>query len=80
MAQFAGLLDSYAVRPDWSVAGVDYYVGARSSSLKNPATISMSGVSVDTGRAHIVTVSGSNVTLTAMTAPNGRWSVMIVDH
>ncbi|MFK4539646.1 hypothetical protein ABIA00_007829 [Bradyrhizobium ottawaense] len=79
-AQFAGLLESYAARPNWSVAGVDYYVGAPSGiTLKNPATIAMSGVSVNTS-SHIVTVSGSNVTLDGYDfSLNGGWQVNVVN-
>src|SRR4051812_12397732 len=77
--QFSNLLNGYAVRPDWSVAGVDYYVGAPSgTALKNPATISTSGVSVNAG-AHIITVSGSNVMLDGYDfSLNGGWQINIV--
>src|ERR1035437_7660687 len=43
-----GLLNGYAVRPRWAVAGVDYYVGTPSgTALRDPSTISMQGVSVN---------------------------------
>jgi hypothetical protein len=73
------LLDSYgANRPGWSVAGVDYYVGVpQGLALKNPATISMAGVSVDTTN-HIVTVTGNNVTLDGYDfSGNGGWQVSV---
>ena len=77
--QLPSLLDSYgANRPGWNVAGVDYYVGVpQGLTLKNPATISMAGVSVDTAN-HIVTVTGSNVTLSGYDfSLNGGWGVVV---
>lgn len=77
--QLPNLLASYgANRPGWNVAGVDYYVGApQGLALKNPATISMAGVSVDTTN-HIVTVTGSNVTLDGYDfSLNGGWGVVV---
>lgn len=63
LAQVPTLLNSYAVRPPWNVAGVDYHTGYPSSTvLADPATISISGVTVNTG-AHTVTVNGNNITL-----------------
>ena len=57
------LLNGYVVRPSWYVAGVDYAVGvAAGTSLLDPATISMAGVSVNTSTRSI-TVYGNNVTL-----------------
>src|SRR6266478_6279108 len=47
MPQHPNLLDGYAVRPTWEVAGVDYAVGPTSTPLKDPATISMAGVSIN---------------------------------
>ncbi|MCK1753811.1 cadherin repeat domain-containing protein [Bradyrhizobium sp. 137] len=62
-AQFPNLLSGMAVRPPWNVAGVDYRTGINTGvTLKDPATISMSGVSVDTG-SRIVTILGDNVTI-----------------
>ncbi|MBB4425793.1 hypothetical protein GGD66_004354 [Bradyrhizobium sp. CIR48] len=61
-SQLPNLLDGYAVRPTWNVAGVDYAVGTTSTSLKDPATISMAGVSVDSS-SRTITISGSNITL-----------------
>jgi hypothetical protein len=61
--QLAGVLAGYAVRPPWKVAGVDYAVGVPSNlALKDPLSIAMAGVSIDASQ-HIVTVTGSNVTL-----------------
>jgi hypothetical protein len=61
-AQHPNLLDGYAVRPSWQVAGVDYAVGPTSTPLKDPATISMAGVSVDNS-SRTISISGNNVTL-----------------
>ena len=62
-AQYPSLLNQYASRPSWQVAGVDYHVGAPSgTALKDPATISMAGVSVDTS-TRTVNITGNNVTL-----------------
>jgi hypothetical protein len=60
--QHPTLLGAYPVRPRWCVAGVDYAVGPRSTPIKDPATISVSGVSVDTS-SRTVFVSGNNITL-----------------
>ncbi|MGH7154934.1 MAG: hypothetical protein ACREF3_13495 [Acetobacteraceae bacterium] len=60
--QLAGALAGYAVRPPWEVAGIDYAVGPDSTPSKDPATISMAGVSVDNA-SRVVTISGNNVTL-----------------
>ncbi|MBB4425792.1 hypothetical protein GGD66_004353 [Bradyrhizobium sp. CIR48] len=60
--QHPEVLRRYAVRPGWSVAGVDYAVGAASTSLKDPATISMAGVSIDAS-SRTIAISGSNITL-----------------
>jgi len=77
--QVPHLLDGYGSNlPSWSVAGVDYAVGyPTGTNLKNPATISMSGVSVNT-TAKIVTVTGSNVTLDGYDfSLNGGWAVVV---
>lgn len=48
-------------QPPWRVAGVDYAVGYPSgTTLKNPSTISVSGVSVTSSS---VTITGANITL-----------------
>ncbi|WP_271586103.1 Ig-like domain-containing protein [Bradyrhizobium sp. CCBAU 53415] len=74
-AQLSSLLDTYgANRPAWKVAGVDYHVGVPTGlALKDPATISMAGVSVDTAHKSI-TVTGSNVTLDGYDF--GGWAVV----
>jgi hypothetical protein len=72
------LLDGTAARPDWNVAGVDYAVGVPSgTSLADPSTIDMSGVSVDAG-SHTVTIHGSNVTLSGYDfGLDGGWGIHI---
>jgi Bacterial Ig-like domain/Right handed beta helix region len=78
--EFTSILNGYAARPAWNVAGVDYYVGTPSGTvLKNPSTISMAGVSVNSS-SHVVTVSGSNVTLDGYDfSLNGGWQVNITN-
>lgn len=61
-AQLGDVLAGYAVRPSWQVAGVDYAVGPTSTTLKDPSTISMAGVSVD-NNSRTITVTGDNITL-----------------
>src|SRR5262249_33906606 len=61
--QFPNLLNGYAVRPPWHVAGVDYAVGVPSGTvLKDWETISQPGVSINTA-THTVYITGDNVTL-----------------
>jgi Ca2+-binding RTX toxin-like protein len=77
--QHSTLLDSYgANRPAWEVAGVDYHVGVPAGlALRDPATISMAGVSVNTS-TRTITVTGNNVTLDGYNfALNGGWGVNI---
>ena len=72
------LLADYAVRPPWEVAGVDYAVGVPTgTTLKDPSTISMAGVSVNTTN-HTATIAGNNVTLSGYNfgLANG-WEVIV---
>ena len=77
-SQYPSLFTGYAVRPSWQVAGVDYAVGVPSGTvLKNPATISMAGVSVNTS-THVISITGNNVTLDGYDfSLNGGWQVSI---
>lgn len=77
-AQHPDILKRYKVRPDWRVAGVDYCVGtSRSAVLKNPATISMPGVSIDP-RNQTIAVTGDDVTLDGYDfSAEGGWSVFV---
>src|SRR6266404_7826154 len=62
MPQHPELLKPYALRSPCKVAGVDYAVGPTSTPLKDPATISMAGISVAPS-TRTVTISGNNITL-----------------
>lgn len=72
------LLSRYKWRPSWRVAGVDYCVGHTADTiLKDPATISIEGVSVDTSN-HIVTLLGSNVAVDGYDfSLDGGWGVRV---
>ena len=76
--QYPNLFTGYAVRPSWQVAGVDYAAGVPSGTvLKNPATISMAGVSVNTS-THVISITGNNITLDGYDfSLNGGWQVSI---
>src|SRR6266851_2930855 len=76
--QLPSLLSGYAVRPPWKVAGVDYAVGVPSgTALKDPLTLSMSGVSVNT-TSHTIFVTGNNVTLNGYEfSLEGGWEVYV---
>jgi len=76
-AQYPNLLQGYAARAPWHVAGVDYYVGPQYTPTKDPATINMSGVSVDTTNK-IVHITGNNVSLDGYDFTiGGTWSISI---
>jgi hypothetical protein len=72
------LLNGYATRPPWMVAGVDYAVGVPSGTkLKDPATITMAGVSVN-ANTHTVRVIASNVRLDGYNFSfAGGWGIYI---
>ncbi|WP_157461057.1 MULTISPECIES: hypothetical protein [Bradyrhizobium] len=71
--QYPSLLTKYRVRPEWRVAGVDYCVGySTNTPIRDPATISMEGVSLDVARKSI-TVTGDDVTLDGYDF--GGWSI-----
>ena len=76
--QDSTLLNGYAVRPSWQVAGVDYAVGVPAGTqLKDPSTISLPGVSVN-ATSHTIAITGSNVTLSGYDfALNGGWGITI---
>jgi hypothetical protein len=78
--EMPNLLSSYASRPNWAVAGVDYYVGTpRGTALKSPMTILIPGVLVDP-LSRIVTVSGSNVILDGYDfSQNGGWGIQVTN-
>jgi hypothetical protein len=60
-AQHPALLNGYAVRPSWKVAGVDYAVGPQGRALRIPTTQNLpTGVSLS---SHAIYIEGANVTL-----------------
>jgi hypothetical protein len=75
--QLPHLLDAYgANRPPWQVAGVDYAVGPQYTPYKDPATISMAGVSVNSS-SKLITVTGANVSLDGYDfSLGGGWAVV----
>jgi hypothetical protein len=60
--QHPNLLRVYVLRSPCHVAGVDYAVGPQQIPTKDPATISMAGVSVDKSTRTVI-ITGNNVTL-----------------
>ena len=76
--QLPTLLNSYAVRPAWNVAGVDYAVGIPAGTvLKDATTINMAGVVVNAA-AHEVHITGNNVTLSGYDfSGGGGWTVYV---
>ena len=74
--QLPNLLNGYAVRPPWKVAGVDYAVGIPAGTvLKNPTTINMTGVSIN---GNVIYITGNNVTLDGYDfSLNGGYSVVV---
>jgi hypothetical protein len=76
--QHPSLLNGYAVRPPWKVAGVDYGVGYPSTiKLAEPSTISMIGVSADR-RNHTLTVTGDDVTIDGYDfSLDGGWKISV---
>ncbi len=78
IAQLPRLLDGYAARPPWSVAGVDYAVGVPAgTALKDPASLAMAGVRVDAA-THTVRVSGDHVRLNGYDfSLEGGWNVYV---
>ena len=76
--QVPTLLSSYSYKPTWQVAGVNFYVGVPSSvALKNPATMSIPGASVDTTNHRIVVDNtATNVVIDGYDfSLNGGWYV-----
>ncbi len=77
-AELPTILKGYVTRPPWEVAGVDYAVGVPvGTTLKNPSSIAMAGVSVNTTN-HTITVTGDNVTLSGYDfSLNNGWSAVV---
>jgi hypothetical protein len=78
-AQHPNLLTTYITRPAWRAAGVGYAVGYPAGMvLKNPSTLSLTGVAVD-ATAHRITVAASNITLEGFDfSINGGWTINII--
>jgi hypothetical protein len=74
------LLNGYAIRPPWIVAGVDYAVGVPSGTkLKDPETIAMVGVSVNSN-THTIRITTGDVTLDGYDfGLAGGWGIYIQD-
>ena len=75
--QFASLLNGYATRPAWNVAGVDYAVGyAAGTVLKDPMTGALpAGVTRDSAN-HTFLITGSNVVISGWDfSLQGGWQV-----
>src|SRR5689334_786933 len=75
--QLSSLLNGYAARPDWNVAGVDYAVGYASGTvLKDPMTGALpAGVTRDTAN-HVFLVTGNNVVISGWDfSLEGGWQV-----
>ena len=72
------VLSRYAARPPWKVAGVDYPVGVPAgTTLLDPATIAIGGVSVNATN-HTIVVSGNNVTLNGYDFGRaGGWGIYV---
>ena len=84
--QYADLLDGYAVRPSWQVAGVDYAVGAHPGVvLKVPTAGNLPpGTELSDGAIYVtgnnVTLSGYDLTgLTVMITDSATGTVTITD-
>ena len=61
--QYPNLLDGYATRPPWYVAGVDYAVGPDSTTVFKDPNIDGVPANCDIGPSWRVNVNGANVTL-----------------
>jgi hypothetical protein len=76
--QYPRLLDGYAARPTWAVAGVDYAVGPTYAPVKDPATMSIPNVSVDTA-GHLIIVNADDVSIDGydFTIGGNSWSIKV---
>jgi hypothetical protein len=80
--EFPNLLAGYAVRPPWEVAGVNYAVGVPVGlALKDPSTIKISGVSVDTANHQVTVNTNSPITISGIDfSLDGGWQLIIGDQ
>lgn len=77
-AQLPALLNGYAVRPPWMVAGVDYAVGCPTNlSLVAPTVGNIpAGSHIDTTFGNVLVVTGNNVVVSGFDfTGNGGWCV-----
>jgi Right handed beta helix region len=78
--QLPTLLNGYAVRPAWQVAGVDYAVGVPSGTVLKDPTIAANlpaGVSINSSQ-HLIYVTASNVTINGLDfSLHGGWGIYI---
>ena len=73
-AQFPGLLDQFAHKPAWKVAGVDYRVGSNYAPHTDAANIRMVGVSVNAGSKYI-SIDADNIELEGVDFTN--WYLIV---
>ena len=77
--EFPNLLNGYAVRPSWEVAGVDYYVGVPANAvLSDPSTLSSNpNISVNSS-THQISAYGSGYTISNINfALDGGWQLIL---
>lgn len=78
-AQFPTILNGYAVRPPWKVAGVEYAVGIPTgTTLKDPGTAGIpAGLSVNTS-THVMSTTADNVVIDGWDfSLDGGWQLLI---
>src|ERR1700722_8447286 len=77
-SQYPALLNNYATRPSWKVAGVDYPAGLpQGTALTNPATLTLPGVNVNS-TAQVIQVTTAGTTLEGIDfSQSGGWTVSI---
>ena len=77
--EFPNLLNGYAVRPSWEVAGVDYYVGVPANAvLSDPSTLSSNpNISVNSS-THQISAYGSGYTISNINfSLDGGWQLIL---
>ena len=77
--EYSKLLNGYAVRPSWEVAGVDYYVGVPANAvLSDPSTLSSNpNISVNSS-THQISAYGSGYTISNINfSLDGGWQLIL---
>ena len=77
--EYPNLLNGYAVRPSWEVAGVDYYVGVPANAvLSDPSTLSSNpNISVNSS-THRISAYGSGYTISNINfSLDGGWQLIL---